>query len=73
MQQELLLQMPYSLAVRYLGEVLAVTLRRLLKEDPALQQERKSNQHPLRRRAQFGKLIQLDGSPRLTRIVNSFV
>lgn len=30
MQQELLRQMPYSLAVRYLGEVLAVTLRRLL-------------------------------------------
>ena len=68
MQQESLRQMPYSLAIRYLRhediEVSAETLRRLLKEDPVLQQERKSNQHPLRRRrAQFGELIQLDGSP----------
>ena len=68
MQQESLRQMPYSLAVRYLRyeglEVSAETLRRLLKDDPALQQERKSALHPLRRRrAQFGELIQLDGSP----------
>ena len=68
MQQESLRQMPYSLAIRYLRhegiEVSAETLRRLLKGDPVLQQERKSNQHPLRRRrAQFGELIQLDGSP----------
>lgn len=68
MQQESLRQMPYSLAIRYLRhegiEVSAETLRRLLKVDPVLQQERKSNQHPLRRRrAQFGELIQLDGSP----------
>ena len=68
MQQESLRQMPYSLAIRYLRhegiEVSAETLRRLLKVDPVLQHERKSNQHPLRRRrAQFGELIQLDGSP----------
>lgn len=68
MQQESLRQMPYSLAIRYLRhegiEVSAETLRRLLKGNPVLQQERKSNQHPLRRRrAQFGELIQLDGSP----------
>ena len=68
MQQESLRQMPYSLAIRYLRhegiEVSAETLRRLLKVDPVLQQERKSNQHPLRRRrAQFGELIQLDVSP----------
>lgn len=68
MQQESLRQMPYSLAIRYLRhegiEVSAETLRRLLKVDPVLQKERKSNQHPLRRRrAQFGELIQLDGSP----------
>ena len=68
MQQESLRQMPYSLAIRYLRhegiEVSAETLRRLLKGDPVLQQERKSNQQPLRRRrAQFGELIQLDGSP----------
>ena len=68
MQQESLRQMPYSLAVRYLRyeglEVSAETLRRLLKDDPVLQQERKNALHPLRRRrAQFGELIQLDGSP----------
>lgn len=68
MQEESLRQMPYRLAIRYLRhegiEVSAETLRRLLKGDPVLQQERKSNQHPLRRRrAQFGELIQLDGSP----------
>ena len=68
MQQESLRQMPYSLAIRYLRhegiKVSAETLRRLLKGDPVLQQERKSNQQPLRRRrAQFGELIQLDGSP----------
>lgn len=60
--------MPYSLAVRYLRyeglELSVETLRRFLKDDPVLQQERKSALHPLRRRrAQFGELIQLDGSP----------
>ena len=64
MNRESLRQMPYSLAVRYLHyeglNVSAETLRRLLKEDSVLQQERKSGLHPLRRRrAQFGELIQL--------------
>ena len=68
MQQEALRQMPYSLAVRYLHhdgiDVSAETLRRLLRDDPVLQQERRNALHPLRRRrAQFGELIQLDGSP----------
>lgn len=68
MSHESLRLMPYNLAVHYLRyeglEVSAETLRQLLKEDPALQQERKSSLHPLRRRrAQFGELIQLDGSP----------
>ena len=68
MQQESLRQMLHSLAIRCLHregiEVSAETLRRLLKENPVLQQERKNNQRPLRRReAQFGELIQLDGSP----------
>ena len=68
MNRESLRQMPYSLTIRYLRyeglNVSAETLRRLLKEYPVLQQERKSGLHPLRRRrAQFGELIQLDGSP----------
>ena len=69
MQQESLRQMPHGLAIRYLrheGIVSAETSRRLLEEDSVLQQERKSNLHPLRRRrAQFGELIQLDGTPQL--------
>lgn len=60
--------MPYNLAVKYLEldgvEISAETLRRLLKDDLEIQQERKLSQHPLRRRrSQFGELIQLDGSP----------
>ena len=52
MQQESLRQMPYSLAIRYLRhegiEVSAETLRRLLKGNPVLQQERKSKQRKIR-------------------------
>lgn len=54
MNRDSLRQMPYSLAVRYLRyeglEVLAETSRRLLKDDPVLQWERKNNLHPLSRR-----------------------
>lgn len=68
MSPEPLPLMPYSLAIRYLHneglEVSAETLRRLLGENSVLQQERKTALHRLRRRrAQFGELIQPDGSP----------
>jgi transposase len=52
MSRKSLRLMPYNLAVRYLRyeglEISAETLRRLLKEDPVLQQERKTSLHPLR-------------------------